>query len=651
MDVSSFYELKNRLYSSAAAGCGSISEDFRLKRAFENFEPLSKANKAFGKLYDLCDSLLKSENPETELPDCIALADALAVTQGTYKDGSETEKALKTGTTAADIPNSELEELCSGIRKNGSKILKLPKEKSGCLKDPRILSVVLDNLENGKETPEYKFFMEMVCRICGDPLADMLKASVKSSGKQIKYVRKLRGDNENAWYLSLIENTENSENVRKEAVAALSCSESNTEKLIELYNTEKGKVKSEALLALARLSSPEAEPIFKKLCEKYKSGNLKYISESHGEGCTKFAVQRFTEILENCKANKGKKKELKKALDKFADEWELLANKTDESVDDIIISLCENDDLALPVYNYTAWFAPRINDALIMGLRDGLFEETSAQIERLYARKPECFQAIKTFVDFIKNPEKKISFNCDYHGIICTLLKIEYVPLLEKYVVGWLDFNDVGLGERLPLLIIGDSFPQSVIDFCTDVSADIISDLQKLEDGLSDDFDALIEKIHLPRISVIAKYGSDLNKALASAGYYIMLILAVLNPERYVENYAEKDSGRIISAGLDLAVKSLSVGAFSTARVYILDHFKGSDEELIKLNTQYVMNALKYYDLVVSPNILVCCRSAETEKAALEALEKELPNIEKIIDDKILNKFKAEIAQAWKSPI
>ncbi len=81
MDISPFYELKNRLYASAAAGCGSISEDFRLKRAVENFETLSKANKAFRKLYDLCDNLLQSENPYTDRPDCIGLADAISVTQ------------------------------------------------------------------------------------------------------------------------------------------------------------------------------------------------------------------------------------------------------------------------------------------------------------------------------------------------------------------------------------------------------------------------------------------------------------------------------------------------------------------------------------------------------------------------------------------
>ena len=51
MDIKPFYELRTRLYLSAAAGCSVISEDFRLKRALENFKPLSEANKVLGKLY------------------------------------------------------------------------------------------------------------------------------------------------------------------------------------------------------------------------------------------------------------------------------------------------------------------------------------------------------------------------------------------------------------------------------------------------------------------------------------------------------------------------------------------------------------------------------------------------------------------------
>ena len=90
MDITKFYELRTRLYNTAAAGCMTVSEDFRLKRAVEDFKPLASANKAFEKLNALCEKLLSAEKPESVLPDCIALAEALAVTQGTFADSAET---------------------------------------------------------------------------------------------------------------------------------------------------------------------------------------------------------------------------------------------------------------------------------------------------------------------------------------------------------------------------------------------------------------------------------------------------------------------------------------------------------------------------------------------------------------------------------
>ena len=42
MDISKFYELRERLYNTAAAGCMTVSEDFRLKRAVDDFKQLGE---------------------------------------------------------------------------------------------------------------------------------------------------------------------------------------------------------------------------------------------------------------------------------------------------------------------------------------------------------------------------------------------------------------------------------------------------------------------------------------------------------------------------------------------------------------------------------------------------------------------------------
>ena len=85
MNTTPFYELHDRLYDRASAGCASIAEDFRLKRAVENMAPLAEANKTFAQLRDMCAKLFMEPEPALLLADCIALA----VVQGSFQDVPE----------------------------------------------------------------------------------------------------------------------------------------------------------------------------------------------------------------------------------------------------------------------------------------------------------------------------------------------------------------------------------------------------------------------------------------------------------------------------------------------------------------------------------------------------------------------------------
>ena len=105
MNTTPFYELHDRLYDRASAGCASIAEDFRLKHAVENMAPLAEANNTFARLRDMCAKLFTEPEPALLLADCIALADALVV-QGSFQDVPESHpstleydvrKPLKTG--------------------------------------------------------------------------------------------------------------------------------------------------------------------------------------------------------------------------------------------------------------------------------------------------------------------------------------------------------------------------------------------------------------------------------------------------------------------------------------------------------------------------------------------------------------------------
>jgi hypothetical protein len=82
MNTTPFYELRDRLYDRASAGCASIAEDFRLKRAVENMAPLAEANKTFARLRDMCAKLFTKPEPALLLADYIALAGV----QGSFQD-------------------------------------------------------------------------------------------------------------------------------------------------------------------------------------------------------------------------------------------------------------------------------------------------------------------------------------------------------------------------------------------------------------------------------------------------------------------------------------------------------------------------------------------------------------------------------------
>lgn len=82
MNTTPFYELHDRLYDRASAGCASIAEDFRLKRAAENMAPLAEANKTFARLRDMCAKLFTKPEPALLLADYIALAGV----QGSFQD-------------------------------------------------------------------------------------------------------------------------------------------------------------------------------------------------------------------------------------------------------------------------------------------------------------------------------------------------------------------------------------------------------------------------------------------------------------------------------------------------------------------------------------------------------------------------------------
>lgn len=393
-----FYELKSRLYASAAAGCSIISEDFRLRRAIDAFKPMSESNKVFGRLYSMCCDLLKSDDPAGSITDCIALADALAVTQGTFADTSETKPANKIETVKPQqIPYSKLHKYISEIQRCTTAHQEFSAEFCEAVRDPRLLSAFIGiSGSNSASADELSQIFESVY---GDsliqPLIDSVDLSDKnSSGKQIACICRIAGERQNELYIRLAEASENPQNVRIRAIEAMSCSESNNGRLLTIYQTEKGKIKTAALTSLAKLNAAEAEPILSKLLAKYKSSYVEIIAASGGDTCTEF---------------------VRSAVDHAASEDHSPNDKSRPSISDIARMLGNKKNIADCCIKLTEWCNGKSSknnyerDAVIREMNKCLCEnvffhsddEYREMIFVLYEKYPDVFFPSRFYLELI----------------------------------------------------------------------------------------------------------------------------------------------------------------------------------------------------------------------------------------------------------
>lgn len=502
MDINTFYDLRTRLYATAAAGCGLIAEDFRLKRALEAFKPMSEVNKVFGRLYQMCEKLFDTENAAGELADCIALADALAVTQGSFLDksdclGERNKLCLKLQTisnrTLTEIQDTLLEgrldmDTQYNLRKNMVLFL-----------DPRVFPSFIQSLKR-----ENKALMDMADILLpqlGDALIPILKEQIdfETSGAKnhtdcyVKLIARLYGEKENDWYIEMAENTEYPQSIRSAAVWALGRSEKNSEKLLELYKTQKGKIKNAAIFELARLNPPESEEIWKKLTEKYKDSNIDFIAWSKSDICAEFVRQRSYEIIEQFEKDykEGKKRVISwyhAGIDKTGMSWIRKTICRKYQLEDLFHLFAEK-------YNYIKKMAPYpeshrgnwkyvINEKLI----ENLLEDDvrySEMIKNLYQKHKEFYFHARFVLALKETKEAALEDYWDeMHKqralVLFILVFLKYDFSAKKYFISWTHLAHMnGIGKELyqpntvsakeQKLELFDTFPERLISFAQEI--------------------------------------------------------------------------------------------------------------------------------------------------------------------------------------
>lgn len=306
MDITPIYELKTRLRAAMIAGADLLSEDFRLKKAAENFAPLAGSSPVFAKINEMAGKLTNGGSSE-ELLDTITLVDAVITTLGTteVKGDIEPLDVSETPSVTANAPYSRLSAVIDALTATGSgnyaTFIDVRQNSPELLRDYRVIPALVKGLN-----ASYAELAEEVCKTLldmGKEVIPLLKIGFDPKGKKdmlrrVIVIEGLGGAEENDFYLEQLENAE--KDVRKTLVYALRHDEGNADKLIELTKTEKGKIKDAAYFALAKFKCEKAESLFRELAEKKPEKALDYLgSDVIGEWQSELTAECINKLLVN----------------------------------------------------------------------------------------------------------------------------------------------------------------------------------------------------------------------------------------------------------------------------------------------------------------------------------------------------------------
>lgn len=473
MNTAPFYELHDRLYDCASAGCDSIQEDFRLKRAVEGMTPLAQANKTFARLQDMCAKLFTEPEPALLLADCIALADALAVAQGYYTNAEESHASTLEYDVECNMEAGwrSVRSLWAAILTKSPHLKQLDPHEYALLGDPRILEQFIS--ASGEKSENISAFAEKMCAAYGTSIVPLLKNSLdlsdeKCPGMQVEYVAEVAGSAENDWYLSLAENEEAPQAVRIKAIQALGRDSKNALRLLDFCRTEKGKVKTAALIETARLDPPGFSDILAKLTAKYKDTSLPVICASPSQIAVDFIRSRLDEAFAADKKNRPGFKQVMSTVS-------MMINKRD--IDDCFLRALEYAEKH-PASPKGVSEVREMNYVLINNMfpdPDGSFK---AMILRLHEKQPEAFFTAWCIAMLADEPDavaaemkKRISNRGGYAAFHILEEGISYSESEGKYVLS-AEFP-VAYGNipvRTLTKPLFERMPQSLADLLADTS-------------------------------------------------------------------------------------------------------------------------------------------------------------------------------------
>ena len=312
MNLQALYDLKERLEHAAIAGTALLQEDFRLRRAVEALGPLAKANPVFAKISGGTMALLNAPEAErsAKLLDVLSLVDAVVYTQGTTNISGEMSPVEKGTGRYVQVSFGELHPLLTALKGSGSSRTSLIREcwiqHPDYFTDFRVLPYVVGAL--GDNYGELADLIAEILMKQGASVIPLLKENFDPAGKtemarRVRLIAKLAGNTENEWYVGILPDSK--KDVREAVIQALSLSKENHPLLLDLCQSERGKLKDAAMRSLAAMDTEEAAAVWNKETQKKRSvvTCLRGVGSTLAANITADVLQAFLEeiLAENYK--------------------------------------------------------------------------------------------------------------------------------------------------------------------------------------------------------------------------------------------------------------------------------------------------------------------------------------------------------------
>lgn len=259
MNLNAVYELKERLYAAAIAGLNLVQEDFRLKRAVEQIEPLATAAPVFKKIYEKVRQLTEPEcnDPSSILLESLTLIQAVLCTQGiTQVEGEFLKPEVKQGSLILDAPYSLLSPVKEALEGTGSGryslLVETHKNHPEIFSDYRIKYAMIQDLDDSYSEIAEKL-RDWIIEQNDTTIIPYLKEGFNPAGKKsmlyrLQIIKILAGKTENDFYIQCLEDA--SKEIKELLIDALSEEKKNVDLFITLAQTEKGVIRKKVLWSL-----------------------------------------------------------------------------------------------------------------------------------------------------------------------------------------------------------------------------------------------------------------------------------------------------------------------------------------------------------------------------------------------------------------